>query len=305
MKMVYRKFVLSTFFLLGGCSIKSFCQDIKLAGIGYANYPKVALKDDADGYEASFQEFSGFFGIPKVLKDGKIILINGLSYGFVRGKMINTIQGYDASKLYHRIGYSLTAVYRMEDSWLFSARVAPTLASDLEQSLSGDDMMILGSMIATKKVNEQTKFGGGLIYTTRLGRPLLLPMVQYSHEVNKHSINIFLPAIIRYNYSFGKSDEFGVGFKVAPNGANFNANEDNFANVVVDKLNYVRVNIGPEFNYMMTDMLQLEVSGGLSAKRTYKYFDPQGDSYDYNSKNGAFLSVNLSVIPPKGARKKK
>ncbi|MBE61250.1 MAG: hypothetical protein CMB89_02705 [Flammeovirgaceae bacterium] len=303
--MNFRRFFVGTLFLLGCCSIESFGQDIKLAGIGYANYPTVALKDDADGYETSFQEFGGFFSLPQVLKDGKIILINGFSYGFVKSKMINTIQGKEASKLYHRIGYSLTTVYRLGDSWLFSGRVAPTLASDLEQSLSRDDVIILGSLIATKKVNEQTKYGGGLIYTTRLGRPLLLPLVQYSHEVNRHSINVFLPALIRYNYSFGKSDEFGVGFKIAPNGANFNASEDNFANVVVDKLNYVRINIGPEFNYMITDMLQLEVSGGLSARRTYKYFDTQGDSYDYNSKNGAFVSVSLSVIPPMGDKKKK
>ena len=219
--------------------------------------------------------------------------------------MINTLNGNEASKLYHRISYSLTTVYRMNDSWLFSARVAPTLASDLQQSLSGDDLMILGSLIATKKVNEQTKFGGGLIYTTRLGSPLLLPMLQYSHEVKRHSIKIILPALIRYNYSFGKSDEIGVGFKIAPNGANFNASEDNFTNAVVDKLNYVRVNIGPEFDYMITGMLRLEVSGGLSAKRTYKYFDSKGDSYDYNSNNGAFVSVSLSVIPPMGANKKK
>ena len=51
--------LLSLFFLL--CISNLNAQELKLAGIEYSNYPAVTLKEDANGVEAAFQEFGGFF----------------------------------------------------------------------------------------------------------------------------------------------------------------------------------------------------------------------------------------------------
>ena len=283
--------------LLLQCFSNLNAQELKLAGIEYANYPKVSLRDDADGFEASFQEFGGFIGIPIVLMDKQLILVNGLSYGMVRSTIENPQQGIESTQTYHRISYSMVSIVRVTDQWTLMTRLAPTLASDFDQPMSEDDFMMLGSVTATKKLNERTRIGGGVVYTTRLGRPLLLPMFQYAYKTEKHRFTMFLPAFIRYSYLVGKTDRWTLGIRITPNGANFNAYQDRFAQIEVDKLNYVRINIGPEVTCRLTELLQLEFAGGLSTKRMYKYFDYQGDGYDYNSNSGVFFKLGLTVVP--------
>lgn len=296
-KIVYRSFVF-IFVALIGSNVSA--QDLRLGGIEYNYYPQVALRDGADGFNISFQEFGGFFAVPRVLKNDNFILINGLSYGFVQSKLEDTQRGTVATNSYHRISYSLSTLYRGIDDWIFMARVAPSLVSDFENKLSDDDFIVFGSLMATKKINEKVKFGGGIAYTSRLGKPLLLPLLQFSYKSERHSFNAFLPAMIQYHYTFGESEKFKAGFKVVPNGSNFNADQDHFAQVTVDKLNYVRINMGPEVSYMVTDILRLELSGGLSARRTYTYYGQEGSAYDYSSENGAFISVGLVIVPPMG-----
>ena len=288
--------------LLMSCSSIA-AQELKLAGIEYANYPKVNLKDDADGFEASFQEFGGFVGVPTVLMDKQLILVNSLSYGMVKSTLENPLLGIESTQTYHRISYSMVSIIRVTEQWMLMTRLAPTLASDFDQPLSEDDFMMLGSVIATKTLNERVRIGGGVVYTTRLGRPLLLPMFQYAYKKDKHHFSMFLPAFIHYSYVVGKDAHWTLGMKVTPNGANFNAYQDTFAQIEVDKLNYVRVNIGPEVTYRLTEMLRLELAGGLSTKRMYKYFDNQGDGYNYNSNSGVFFKVGLTVVPPDMGKK--
>lgn len=274
-------------------------QELRLAGIQYATYPKVDLKDDANGFDVAFQEFAAFINIPKMLKNKRTILINGVNYAFVQSKFSNNSFGVENSQTFHRIIYTLMLVHRWKGPWMLSARLAPTLATDFKDPLSTEDFIIQSSIVASKKSSERVRWGGGFIYTTRLGRPLFLPAVQYVYKGERNLLNIFLPAFIDYKYALGDSKRLEIGAKIGLNGANFNASTDNNAGLDVDRLNYVRVNMGPQISYQLTKMLQLDVFGGVSGKRMYKFKDVHGDTYNYDSKSGAFFSVGLVVVPPK------
>lgn len=273
-------------------------QDMKLAGVEYAYYPEVQLADDASGYEVAFQEFAAFVNFPKVMNNHRTILVNGVNYGFVQSTFSNEDLGTENSQFFHRMVYSFMAVHRWEGAWMLSVRLAPTLATDFKDPLSRDDFVLQGSLIASKKSSEFIRWGGGLIYTTRLGQPFLLPAMQFRYKEGRHSLNVFLPAFIDYVYALGTEERFQAGFRIGVNGANFNASMDQNAGLDVDRLNYVRVNLGPKMIYRITNMIQMEAFGGLSTKRMYRFESMQGSTYDYDSKSGAFLNVALVIVPP-------
>ena len=272
-------------------------QKMKLAGVEYVNYPKVKVKDDGEDFEVAFQEFLVYANYPKVLKNKKTVLINGFSYAFVKSQLYNDNLSIDNSEIFHRIAYTITVIHRWDEDWTLSARLAPTLASDFEEKFSKDDFILQGSLLAVKNLNQYKKFGGGLIYTTRLGKPFLLPAVQYYYEKDKHYFHAFFPAFIDYAYHAGAKEKLDLGFRIGINGSNFNVGQSTYTNAEVDRLNYVRVNIGPTITYKLTKMLQLEAFGGLNAKRIYKFEDAQGNTFDFDSERSPFINIGLTVVP--------
>lgn len=273
-------------------------EDFRLAGVEYAGYPKVAMKDDAAGYEVSFQELGAFLNVPTVLKEKKIILMNGINYGFVKNTTYNESLNYEATKTYHRIGYTFMFIDKLNEKWLLTARLAPILASDLEASLSSDDFIFQGSAIAIKKFNDYGRWGFGLIYTTRLGEPLWLPGFQYAHVKGRHAFNTFLPAFINYSYTADKKEKITLGARISVNGSNFHSSANGpFSNTQIDRLSYARVNAGPRITYRLSDMLLMDISGGMCVRRLYKFKGTTGKTYDYDSDRGTFISAGIFIAP--------
>lgn len=284
----------------------ALCQDLKLAGVEYLTYPKVRLKKDAGNYEAYFREFGAFASFPKKLKNNKTILLNGFQYGFVSATSVNTTTQTEKTQQFHKIAYALNVIHKVDERWTIIGRLSPTLASDFNDKLSWKDFLMQGSFIVTKQIKENVIAGAGLVYTTRLGRPLLLPGLQYQLKSDKQALNIFIPAFINYAYSVGTDDKIKIGFRATVNGANFNTASNNFSmGTQVDRLNYARANLGPFANYRLTKMIQIEAYGGLSTMRMYQFVDVHGEKYKYNSNSGAFFNIGLALVPPSlGAKRK-
>lgn len=292
------KKVTQSIVLLFFCVSVLSAQELKLAGIQYANYSKAELENKADGYESSFQEFATFLNYPKVLKNKKTILVNGISYGFVQSKLFNSSLDLERTQTFHQIKYTFNVIHRWNEDWLMMTQLSPTLASDFNKPLNSEDFRMLGLLLVSKKTSDNKRLGGGLVYTTRLGKPLLVPLFQYKLDNAKHHFQLFLPAMITYAYTVDSKKRLDVGVKLGVNGAYFNTANDKYSDVEVDKLNYVRLNFGPEISYRLTNMLKLEAYGGMCLKRMYRFEDRQGDTYNYNSKSSPFFGVGLVVVPP-------
>jgi hypothetical protein len=286
--------IISFIFLNNGYS-----QDFKLAGIHYVNYPKSEIKDVSRSQETSFQEFGVFVNFPKKLKNDKTTLINGFGYGFVEATMYNFTQpqtnAYEI-KL-QEFYYQLMLLHKWNEKWSLLVNIKPTLASDFEQKLSSDDFTFQGAVIATRRLNDKFKIGGGVANTMRFGTSKVLPVLKLHYKNNKHQINALLPLNFKYSYALLPEEKLEVGLKYTLNGANFNIADDNLPNV--DKINYSRANIGMLANYHFTKIFRLEAYGGLSTNRKYNLVGTNDNVIDFDSKPAPFFNVGIVLILPK------
>lgn len=297
--MKYPAFILLVLF-----SYRVKSQDLKLAGVEYFNYPKVRIKEGQQNAQTSFQEFGAYANFPTVLKSRKTILVQGFFYGNVQSTLYNDIAGHQVKHDFHKIAYNFMLIHRWNEQWSFVGRLSPTLASDFEGPLNGQDFMMQGSLGIAKKVNERLLIGGGILYTTRLGKPMLLPSFQYRYQSGRHLLHAYFPALLNYSYQLDGREKLHVGLRATVNGANFNVTASRFnSNTAVDRLNYFRANTGPVLSYQLTRLLQIEATGGFSAFRRYQFEDTFGENYKYNSETGAFINIGLSISAAKKKEK--
>ncbi|WP_130857965.1 DUF6268 family outer membrane beta-barrel protein [Olivibacter jilunii] len=273
-------------------------QDLKLAGVEYFSYPKAGIKDADGNTKIGFREFGAYVNFPKVLKNNKTIIVNGLSYGFVEANLFDADSGNDFERDFHRISYNFIAIHQLQNNWTLTARLSPTLASDFKESLSWDDYIMQGSLMAVKRLNPYTSIGGGFVYTTNLGTPLPLPGFQMRYEKGRQHLLIFLPAVIDYGYQLDAANKWKIGLRTGLNGANFNVStSDNYIGSEPDRLKYFRANVGPVVNYKITNVIQLEAFGGLSAMRKYRFEDHQGNESKYDSERSSFINIGIAIVP--------
>jgi hypothetical protein len=291
------------FFVLLLTVNRLFAQNFQLAGIGYSNFAKTKIKDSPTNQEVKFQEFSFFAKLPIKFKNQKTVLMNTLRYGLIQPTTYNSPLFVNAEnqRNLHSISLSVTLIQKLSEKWALIAGFTPTLASDFGETLSGDDFLFQGFLLASTKLNDKWTLGGGLIYTTQLGNPQFLPAAQLRYLHNKHYINMLLPSFVSYLYKVGNQGKLSIGFRLATNGGNFNVNNQDFTRVIPNSINktlYSRVNMGPVINVQLTKTILLEAYGGISAARKYKFEDASKVFFNYNSENSAFFNFGIMLTPP-------
>ncbi|MDR7128032.1 hypothetical protein J2X69_000360 [Algoriphagus sp. 4150] len=274
-------------------------QVLKLAGVDYLYYPKVRLNDDGSSLQVSFQEFNSYINVPMKLKNERTFLVNGLQFSLLEATSFSDISTTEHKQKFYKISYSFMVIHRLTEKWMLISRLSPTLASDFGDKLNSDDFLMQGFLVANKQINQKLMAGGGLIYTTRLGKPMLLPGLQLKYEQSRHQFFTFLPATIEYNYRLTQEEKLWIGFKSVLNGDNFNSSIDNFSgSVQVDRLNYVVANFGPTARYRFAKIVQLEIFAGLNAMRRYHFEDAHRKLHTYSSQISSYFSVGLTIVPP-------
>jgi hypothetical protein len=283
-----------------------FTQNFQLAGISYSNYAKTRIKNSPTNQEVNFQELSFFMKLPIKFKNKKTVLMNNLRYSLIRPTLHNSpfsVNLVDKKNL-HSISLSPTLIQNLSEKWIIVLALTPTLASDLNEKLSADDFLFQGTLLASVKLSDKLLLGGGLIYTTQLGDPRFLPALQLRYLKNKYFVNVMLPSFATYLYKVDNRGKFNLGFRLATNGGNFNVNRADFVGInggSVNKIIYSRVNAGALANIQVTKGILLEVFGGISAARKYKFQTVSKALYSNNSENGGFLNFSLLLTPPSKA----
>jgi len=281
---------------------------LKLAGVEYTNFAKAKFTEGEDDEESSFQEITAFFNLPMKLKNEKTTIINGVSYTQVRSTLYNSpfFNGDEVDKNLHSISYALTLVQKLNSKWTALVRLRPTLASDFEDDLNKDDFLFLGTAMATRSIGKHMVVGGGIVYTTQTGEPLFLPVVKFQFKNRKNNLDILLPSHVKFLHGIGARQKISIGAKAMLNGGNFGVTINEFAAAdpaTIDKLIYSRTNVGLLASIRMYRVVNLELFGGYSVNRKYKFEDTDiDDPFEYDSDNGPFFSVGISLVPKrKGA----
>ncbi|MEZ7930726.1 MAG: DUF6268 family outer membrane beta-barrel protein [Flavobacteriales bacterium] len=277
----------------------SYAQELKLAGVSFAHYPKSEMKNGGGNQETAFNEFGAFINVPWKLKNGKTALINGLGYGFVEANMYNyqSFQTKEFSRKLQLIYYQFSLVHKWNKKWALVVNMKPTIASDFDEKISGDDFVFQGAVFATRTFSDKFKLGGGLVSTIRWGTPVLLPIVNFEYKYKKHKIKGVLPVSTKYTYSLLPNKKLNLGLKYARNGATFNILSKDFSEI--NKVSYSRANIGGLVNYQLTKLLRLEVNAGISTGRIYNLVNENKNVSDFNSKAAPFFSFGIALVPPK------
>lgn len=274
----------------------SVAQDFELGGIKYNHYPASSVKNNADA-KFAVHEFGAFFNIPKLLsKDSSTVMLNGLGYAHVTiDHLDNPISASVEKSHLHSINYRFTLIHKLNAKWRVIALLEPTLASDFKEELSFDDLILQGTAMAIKTVNDKFKIGVGLGYTSRFGSPMVVPMIPITYQSAKHSFNAIFP--VKFSYQYEVFQNLQIGIKGQANGANFNISDYSEGETDFNKLNYTRFNLGPVVNFKTSKYLNIELSGGISSNRQFNLVDTGGNSFERSVRNDPFLNIGLIFKP--------
>jgi len=176
------------------------------------------------------------------------------------------------------------------------------LASDFGESLNEDDFLFQANALALYSKNRKITYGFGLIYTTRLGRPIVLPMGLFKYKTPKMTLDILLPNSLSLMFNT-TNKTFQYGFDARLNGGLFNnTNDIRTINAIIDEAGYSRLNIGPAVAVKLKNNIKIHLTGGVAVARKLEFIDIVEETIDRTPETGPFVRVGLSFSPKKKAK---
>ena len=297
------KYITSILFLLFSFNLQA--QDFELIKIQSAYYPKQSIEESTVDGKAGMFEWSGQLGIPQTFKRTKrTILIHKLGYTNLR---VDTeanigIEPLENTKHYHTISYNLGLVQILNPKWRLLLNLNPLLASDFGASLNEDDFLFQGNALALYSKNLKIQYGFGLVYTTRLGRPLVIPMGLFKYRTPKMTIDIVLPNKLSIMFRNLKR-KFSYGFEAGLNGGLFNNNSDiSTINSIIDETGYSRLNIGPAIRVRLKNSTIIHFTGGIAVGRKLEFINIDEETNNLTPESGPFFKVGFSFVPKKKSK---
>ena len=290
--------MLTAVFILSGYG--TFAQGLELAGFSFTRFPGAQVVDSPINQEIEVNEYNFFLNIPKPLKNEKTVIVNGLQNKLVTPFAENDIAvGIDGENL-HLIGYRLMVLHQLKNDWRLLALVNPALSSTFSTSLDSDDFLLNGTLQFIKQKTEKLSYGGGLLFTSRFGNPILLPTLQLTLKTEKSQFKMVLPRSISYERYFG---DFTAGLEASVDGSLYNVNYaiDTGGSLAepVDKVGYTRVIVGPKLSYRIGEVLKLNASGGIAAVRRLELQSDFFENLTNEVEASTFLQLGISIVPPK------
>ncbi|MEO1255141.1 MAG: DUF6268 family outer membrane beta-barrel protein [Bacteroidota bacterium] len=269
-------------------------QGLDVFYFGTSFYPKRALNTN-DSTEVSLLEYQFKFNVlQKFENDSSKFLIHGVRYD----RFIPTIHrtSDDQRTQLHSFMYSLTWFKKINKKWNLSLTGVPTLSSQFEAPISGQDFLFQGTALAINKKSDSKQLGYGIVYTSRLGRQIVVPMFLYRITKASMSLNLILP--FRAVIEFRKADKsLRYGFNANLNGGVFNFNDRNAANsAFIDEVGFSRAVIGTFLAYKISGPFYLNAGAGMAVARTFQFIDESDNILeDLTQKPGPYINLALSM----------
>ena len=294
------KYYLSCF--LGLSSAVLLAQEFDVVQIQSAYYPKQFIEESGAEGEIGFFEWGVQVAIPQAIKSSKdsIILIHRMSYGNLKvDAEANPTAGpmVDAEKYYHNISYNLGLVYSLKSTWHVVVNLTPTIASDFEEKLRGDDLLFQASTLIVKSKNKSWKYGLGLAYNTRFGRQLFIPMGLLKYETKRVALDMVLPNKLNLMFK-ASNNKIHYGLKAGLNGTVINnSTEIQSISNVIDEVGYSRLIVGPAITLRLKNAFNLNLQGGLAVARRLEFIDVNNNIIDRTPQASPFFAIGISFAP--------
>ena len=293
------KYAAPCIFLLSSMNLHA--QDFELIKIQSAYYLPQTIEASAVDGKIGFFEWGVQVAIPHTLKKSKkTVFIHKIGYGNLRvDTEANPSAGgmVEAEKYYHTVSYNFGLVQTLHPNWRLVVNFIPTLASDFEENLGGDDLLFQANAFGVNTKNKKLKYGFGLAYTTRLGRQLVIPTGLLKWNTGKFELDILLPNRLNIMFKTPKNI-FYYGLKAGLNGGVFNnTTEIPSVSNTIDEVGYSRLVIGPAITWRLKNALYIHLQGGMAVARRLELVDINEEIIDRTPDAAPFFSLGVSFAP--------
>lgn len=181
--------------------------------------------------------------------------------------------------------------------WRLITTFSPTLASDFKTKIHKDDWIYRSNILATKRANANTSYTFGVLFTTRFGNPLVLPMLGYTHKKNKWTTNILLPAFASVRKQVWNDMHIGLKMTIESNVYNAHLKLYNFNNNQINRLAYTRILVGPEVLLPIYKSVYLQFTGGVSLRNVFETQDQNlNNGISLEAKTRSFFKFGIIVL---------
>jgi len=272
-------------------------EEFVIMNLSYATHGEADIKKNSQIGKVAFSEVRFALAFPKLLKNKKTVLINGLEFTNLNPEFsAETSNGSLVDRNFYSIAYRFAIMNPLgSKGWSYILGLKPTIASDFEESVSSEDFILQASVLFSKRANQYFKYGFGLSYNTRFGKKQVLPVVQLVYKRNNWGTYAYLPAYVGQFYHF-RTSKLGVSIQLNGNNYNF-ANVANTQGFDLDKLSFSRINIGPEYEVKIAKNLRLNLNGGVAVANKLDWLNGSGDSeFDYSPENKIFAKIGLKLV---------
>ena len=291
------KTIISTLFaVFFFCQLLS-AQNVDIIGISYTYNPKVGLMNPPgpvlENTDLDVAELKVKLLLPTQLKNGNTTIINGLEWHYVNAFFDQLPEAYFFDANLHSLQYTLGINQRIHDKWGVRAMAKPTLASNFQDGISGDDFYMQGSAVVHRIIRKGFSVGAGAAYTNGFGEPVAVPILSLRYQTEKFDLDINAPVKVSAKYTASK---FVAGIKAEVDGNQYNLRLGDNENPQVEKLdaiNFSRMNIGPVFGWVIDGQGRIELSAGVSLNRIFKVVDVADTELDYDLDNGFFVKTGF------------
>ncbi len=292
-----RNLVCTALFFISLISLKA--QEPEIFGLKTAYYPLRDIKDSSIDGEIGFKEFGVNLTIPQVFNDFKTILSHTVRYNFLSVDANLNLNNslIESTSDYHLISYAFNLIQKLKNDWRINVGVSPSLASDFNDGIKGDDWLFQGNVLFMKRKNPSINYGFGAAISTRFGRELLVPILLFNYKTPKRTLSVTLPNRVSLMYNT-KNKNFYYGGMAALNGALFNVSPENpLVNDVVDEAGYSRLNIGLSLEVRLKGGLYLRSFNGIALARRLELINSSNDTVDRTPQNGPIFNLGIVYLP--------
>lgn len=271
---------------------------VSVSAQGFGDFFKIehTYAPGSDDFDYNSTELQ--FNIPFKLKKG--FLMNTISFShnqlnYNRNYSFNT----DALTHIYNVDYALAYAYPLKKSWTLTARINPRISSNLEGSLSGDDILLNGALIASKRWGSRDKGSTltfGLAYATLSGRPGVVPFVSFKQVINeKLSYALGFPDTY-FQYKLHSKHRFRIGLRVQGFYSNLSGDQNPIINgQTATKIQFRNFLANMTYTYTLAKYWKLSANAGYSFSNDYILADDdQNELFDFNIDNRPFFSFGVS-----------
>ena len=245
-----------------------------------------------------YQKFGFSLNYPKKLGNG--VLVNSFELG--NHTLVYTKDySLELSEIenFYEVGYTVLYSYPLKRDWRVTTWFNPQMVSNLQGSLSTEDILLNGGLIFTKKWGTSKNGGSlglGLLYTPISGRQGLLPYIVFRKAPSERlSYAIGFPNTY-FRYLPNPTSDFKFGLNIHGLNANLSGESSPiFNDTQAGKLQFVNFNVKLSYSRFVFKALKMQLSAGHSLFNRYALADSdQSEIFDFDIGNRPFFSFGIS-----------